>query len=414
MHRKVISFLIILAILLLQHVFAQGNAIVQSNESPDSIIQAAPSERDLTDVFLRLKYNQKQMAQRDSASSGSHTHIALVPAAGYALQTGFAGLLAGNIVFHTQSPTTTKASSIFTCAMYTQYHQIILPLIASIWTPHNKYHIVSDNRYLKYPSLTFGLGDNALSTKGYGIEYLYVKFHESVERKLLPNFYAGLGYYFDRFWNVRERDNTQHKGNPEPMPFTLDPEEISSSWIAKVTFDNRPRLINPSKGIYASFLLRSSSKFLGGNNNWRTGLLEIRKYFTLPGRAKNVLALWTYNWFTMEGSPGYLLLPSTGWDDNFNTGRGYIQGRFRGKDMFYFETEYRFKLLRSGLLGGTIFSNVQYFTGSPSHADKVIAPAAGLGLRIKVNKQSGTNLSIDYGFGLKGSKGFFVSLGEAF
>jgi hypothetical protein len=31
-----------------------------------------------------------------------------------------------------------------------------------------------------------------------------------------------------------------------------------------------------------------------------------------------------------------------------------------------------------------------------------------------MNKESSTNLSIDYGFGINGSRGFFVNLGEVF
>ncbi|MFX8681218.1 hypothetical protein ABTM69_21425, partial [Acinetobacter baumannii] len=71
-------------------------------------------------------------------------------------------------------------------------------------------------------------------------------------------------------------------------------------------------------------------------------MIDARKYITFPRRSKNTLALWSYNWLTVDGTPPYLLLPSTGWDDQYNTGRGYIQSRFRGKQMVYFETEYRY------------------------------------------------------------------------
>jgi hypothetical protein len=38
----------------------------------------------------------------------------------------------------------------------------------------------------------------------------------------------------------------------------------------------------------------------------------------------------------------------------------------------------------------------------------------GVGLRIKVNKQSGANIAVDYGFGADGSHGLFVNIGEVF
>jgi hemolysin activation/secretion protein len=120
------------------------------------------------------------------------------------------------------------------------------------------------------------------------------------------------------------------------------------------------------------------------------------------------------DWLTTAGTPPYLLLPSTGWDDNYNTGRGYIQGRFRGNNMVYFESEYRFGLTRNGLLGGVAFVNLQHFSSEISSEYNKIFPGYGAGLRLKLNKHSGANLAVDYGFGLNGSKGFFVNLGEVF
>ncbi|MDB5277863.1 MAG: hypothetical protein JWR61_2818 [Ferruginibacter sp.] len=130
---------------------------------------------------------------------------------------------------------------------------------------------------------------------------------------------------------------------------------------------------------------------------------------------KNILALWSFNWLTLAKSkPPYLLLPSTGWDDFYNTGRGYIQSRFRAKDMIYAEAEYRFGIAGNGLLGGVVFGNVQSFSKNLATQLAVLAPGFGAGLRVKLNKFSNTNLCIDYGFGTNGSRGVFLNLGEVF
>ena len=42
------------------------------------------------------------------------------------------------------------------------------------------------------------------------------------------------------------------------------------------------------------------------------------------------------------------------------------------------------------------------------------SPAAGAGIRFKLNKFSGANLCIDYGIGIEGSHGVAVNLGEVF
>ncbi len=143
-------------------------------------------------------------------------------------------------------------------------------------------------------------------------------------------------------------------------------------------------------------------------------LIDLRHYIPWPRNSENILAFWSYNWLTLGGDPPYLDLPSTGWDTYGNTGEGYIQGRFRSKNMLFVEAEYRFKVTSNGLFGGVVFANAQSFTEWPSNTFQTIAPAAGLGLRVKFNKYSRTNIAIDYGFGQNGSQGVFVNLGEVF
>ena len=126
------------------------------------------------------------------------------------------------------------------------------------------------------------------------------------------------------------------------------------------------------------------------------------------------MAFWNYNWFTFNGKAPYLDLPSTGWDTYSNVGRGYIQSRLRGENLVYMEAEFRFKISNNGMFGGILFGNAQSVSNWPDNTFTDIYPAVGAGLRIKLNKDSGTNLSIDYGIGIKGSKGLFINLGEVF
>jgi hypothetical protein len=142
-------------------------------------------------------------------------------------------------------------------------------------------------------------------------------------------------------------------------------------------------------------------------------MMEYRTYVRFPASSPNILALWSYNWFTLNGKPPYLMLPSTAWDKSFNTGRGYIQGRFRSNNMLDAEMEYRVQLTRNGLFGMVVFANFESFSNIDTWKFQSIAPAGGLGLRIKLNKYSRTNIAIDYGWGRQGSKGFFINLGEA-
>ena len=161
-------------------------------------------------------------------------------------------------------------------------------------------------------------------------------------------------------------------------------------------------------------IYRPNLTIFGNTATWRSLVVDARKYIHFPADSKNILAFWNYDWLTVSGKPPYLMLPFTGGDPYSNTGRGYIQGRFRGDNMLYLESEYRFGITNNGLVGGVVFANAQSFTEQGSGKFEKIAPGWGAGLRLKFNKFSRTNVALDYGFGLGHSGGVFVNIGEVF
>jgi hypothetical protein len=77
--------------------------------------------------------------------------------------------------------------------------------------------------------------------------------------------------------------------------------------------------------------------------------------------------------------------------------------------------EYRGTITRNGLLGMVAFANST--TIDNSSGEKIFdtwAPAAGLGLRVLLNKRSRTNLAADYARGKAGATGFYLGIQEAF
>ena len=126
------------------------------------------------------------------------------------------------------------------------------------------------------------------------------------------------------------------------------------------------------------------------------------------------MCLWTYDWFVLDGKAPYLDLPSTAWDRFNNFGRGYTQSRFRSPKMLYLESELRFNITKNKLIGGALFGNVQSYTEINSNKFEKVLPGYGAGIRLKFNKNSRTNLALDYAFGINGSGGIFVNLGEVF
>jgi outer membrane protein assembly factor BamA len=190
--------------------------------------------------------------------------------------------------------------------------------------------------------------------------------------------------------------------------------EFASGFTFNYLYDTRGNSINPDRGTFVNVIYRPNLVIFGNTATWRSFVVDARKYIKLPHNSNNVLAFWTYEWFTVDGTPPYLLLPNTGGDPYSNTGRGYIQGRYRGKNMLYGETEYRFGITHNGLIGGVVFANAESFTEENNNKFETIAPGYGAGIRIRLNKFSKTNIALDYGFGTGGSGGLFVNLGEVF
>lgn len=385
---------------------------LSSNHS-DSIIPSKVPQKDMGDVMLRLLHRDKPLVADTTLIKDTRKHFSVVPAIGYTLQTGFAGIVSGNMAWYNDIAGDTKISSINTNVTYSQYNQIIIPFQVNTWTKGNRYNIITDFRFIKYPSVIYGLGGETDPNQGYTINFSGIKLHQTVMKALSHNFYVGVGYYFDKLWKIRTTDSLSNDLKDQ-LEKKLGREETASGVVLRFLYDTRLNQINPQQGLYFNVAYRYNPKALGSDSTWQSVLIDTRTYLHFPKESQNVLAFWFMEWFTASGTSPYLLLPSTGWDDNYNTGRGYIQGRFRGKNMAYFESEYRFGITRNGLIGGVAFFNLQHFSSDISSAYNKYFPGYGLGLRVKLNKHSGANLCIDYGFGQNGSRGFFVNLGEIF
>jgi outer membrane protein assembly factor BamA len=338
--------------------------------------------------------------------------FSLIPVVGYSLHTGLTGVIATSTTFYSDNEQK-KNSRILINGNYSVYNQYWFTVISNIFFEKLKLHLTGDTRYYKFPTITYGLGPKSTFSNPLHIDYSYLRFYQVAFREIAPNLFVGMGYNLDLHWNI-EADSVPGSDLDQFFRYQKGNQSISSGVSLNIQYDNRKNAVNPQNGIYANIQVRPKLTFLGSNKNWQSLLIDIRRYLKLPVSSNNILAFWSYNVITLSGTPPYLDLPSIGWDNYSTTGRGYAPGRYTGRNLIYFESEYRFSLTGNGLLGGVIFGNAQSIPNSISDNIRPIIPGAGFGLRIKINKFSGTNLAIDYGFGIRGSHGFFFNMGEVF
>jgi hypothetical protein len=401
---------------------SQANGVDSIGEDfIETIRPVVARQVDLIDVVRKVLHKDLADRKETGPRIPGKIHVSGLPAAGYTLQTGFAAVISANMAYYSSADTEIGISSIFANLAYTQFNQILFPVQASLWSKNGKYNFQTDCRYLKYPSSTFGLGGRTLPGNENDIDYSYLRLHQVISRLVSKNLFLGVGFAYDYYWNIHQISPDSGQKS-DFAAYGMGSKEVASGVTLNLLYDNRQNSINPESGTYFNVSYNPKYTFMGSDANWQALLIEYKRYFKIGTRPGNVLAIWSYNSLTISGKPPYLLLPSNGWDAYANTGRGYIQGRFKGYDMMYLESEYRFGITRNGLIGGVIFANAETFTNRNATFSRKttfrdfdpIAPGCGFGLRLKLNKFSKANLCLDYGWGAHGSGGVAVNLGEVF
>jgi hypothetical protein len=389
----------------------QDTALVKNN-SPDKTQQPIIDSSKQRDVIDFLQKILKKNTPADSRLHAKKLIFSVVPAIGYSLSTGFAADITSNVAFYTSADRSTNLSAIDLETIYDTKNQKIFTSRSEIWFDHNNYKLTTDLRWEKYPVDTYGLGTSASSATDDPIVYDYVRTYATVFKKITGSFYGGVGYDYDYHYSISQAGNA----NGTVSDFTkygFAPQSTSSGIVLNLLFDNRHNPINPLNGGYASIIYRDNFTFLGSDTHWQELSMDFRKYFRLSPDNNNIIAIWSILAFT-NGNVPYLDLPYTASDTYDNSGRGYAEQRFRGRNELYLEGEYRFGITNNGLLGGVVFTNAESFSEFQSNRFEKIAPAAGTGIRLKINKHSDTNVCLDYAYGIYGSRGFFVNLGENF
>jgi hypothetical protein len=397
---------------LTSHLYAQPTKLkMDTAATMKSRAQFYKNQRDLVDIVYDILH--KDPDSRFDSTGGSRKKILMStgPILEYTVSTGFTVGLSSSASFLTSHRDSTRYSVVLGAVKFTQKKQFLIPIQSNIWTAGNKYNLLGDWHYINFPQDTYGFGGYTTTADGYIVDYKSIRFYEYVLRKIKPSLYAGLGYQLEYHWNIQQINPPVQNTDYDIYGFSTT--SLSSGLALDILYDSRKNSVSPDGGeFYCNLSLLQNSTYLGSNSNWNSLLIDIRKYFRMPGN--NVLAFWSYNVFTLSGNPPYLDLPGTGTDTYNNTGRGYVYDRFIGKKMIDLEAEFRYHITRNGLLGGVLFANAESLSEMNSNQFQVISPAAGIGLRVKFNKFSNTNVGIDFAVGVHGSQGFYGNLGEVF
>jgi hypothetical protein len=359
-------------------------------------------------IYRILKINK----DRSVEEAISKSQLSFIPAVEYSMATKLAASLNANYVKPSKYPST-KNATYSTELKFTQNKQVISQFLSNVWLKNNEYNINTNWSYLKFPQKDFGLGtENNQIDLFDQIDYSYLKLHQSIVKRIAQNWYIGPGLNIDYRWNISD-SSTVNKPIYGFAQYGQTKKSNSTGLTLDLLYDSRTSIVNPiTSSAYFNLSYRTNLTFLGSDYALQSITLDARKY--IPLFRKNMLAFWTYNVLTLSGKAPYLDIPYTASDRNSNTGRGFIQGRFRGEKLFFAESEYRFGITENGFLGAVVFANMHSVTEPLQKGFQQIKAGYGAGIRIKLNKHSNTNVAIDYAFGQGGSHGIFMNLGEVF
>jgi hypothetical protein len=403
------SFASLSSVLVLLAVPVGGAA--QESDSAAAAADTVP-QRDAMDVIASVLGKKPDVS--DTIGEPPRTVIAILPAFSASPTVGLLLGVSGNVIRRLGPDSSTNLSTVAASVSFTTKNQFNVLLRSNLFFRGNSARLEGDWRYQDTNQPTFGLGPAQPESRKSPMDFNLLRLYETGYLETAPNLLVGLGYHLDHHFGIV--DQNTNAGLPSPF---LDynggvqiTQTTSSGFSVNLSFDSRNHPINASRGLYAAGSFRVFPTWLGSDENWQALIAEARTY-TRPGWRQGTLALWGYSWLSF-GRPPYLDLPAIGWDFAGRTGRAYAQGRIRATDLIYGEVEYRIQLSRNGLWGAVAFVNLTSVNDPSTGTLQSPDPGVGGGLRIKLNKHSNTNITIDFAFGAQGVHGLFLGSGEAF
>jgi outer membrane protein assembly factor BamA len=379
----------------------------------------AASSTDVSDMWRLVRHKIPLDGEQPVDEDAGGRYFVMAPSIGSKPSTGVNGGFSSNIAFFRGDARTTHISSVSAGLKISQKKQTLSGIKFSIFTEDDRWFLQGDNRFSWTSQNTYALGTGASLAGSANLNYDFFRLYETAYRRVRKRLFVGGGLDVDVHTGTRPGtgavwDQSAYAAYTALHGFA-DDEQTSAGTNVGLLFDTRDNGINARRGWLASAAYRTFFKgFLGGDSTWQELSVDTRTYRKLTPDARHELALRFLGDLVTGGTAPYLDLPENGGDGR--SARGYGEGRFRGERMLYGEMEYRATITRNGLFGMVAFLNATTVDSVEAHEKLFdsVAPAGGFGLRVLLNKRSRTNLCTDYGWGVQGSRGFYLAIQEAF
>lgn len=305
---------------------------------------------------------------------------------------------------HAQDSIQSRDSFAWLVATYSTRRQLVIEPIWQIYTRNEKYLLRGQAGHTDFSEYFWGIGNEVLNLDSpTTMFYSRTYFQGEFLRKIVPNVFAGLQIQISATHNI----NFDHSAGDLLNDVRGRASSHTSGIGPNLIFDFRDNPFSPTQGWFLELSYVPHNRKLQSEYNFKEMLVDGRKYFELP---KNQFV-------------GFQILGNFSWGDvplrelsrlgGVNIMRGMVQGRYRDKNMFAFQTEYRKginRFLKIAAFGssGMVNENISDFSTKNIHY------TYGLGLRILVNKKKNLYSRIDFARSSEGNNAFYFKLMDAF
>lgn len=355
----------------------------------------------------------------------------VLPYLGFQPATGFSYGAISQYIFKGNNKNE-RFSEIYAIVKYSQKKQLLIDVVNNVYLKNNSILLNGDYRYYIFTQSNYGLGSDIIPVGNNGdnfdlkqieqpMNYNYLRLHQIVSFKIKPNLYLGGGIHFDGYSKINDKNldlnngiTTYHFNYSINNNYDTHQYSVLGASLNTV-YDSRNNPINANNGTYINFNFRVNPSINKIQMQSAVLLTEFRHFISLSKSSQqHVLAFWLYGQYVTNGILPYLNLPAIGWDQRSRLGKGYTQGLFRGNNLMYFETEYRFPILCSELISGTVFSSIVTVSDQGRlPLFHTVEPAFGVGLRVLLDKATKANIILNFAKGHK-SDGYYLNTDESF
>lgn len=305
------------------------------------------------------------------------------------------------------SDTSIRASLSWIQVLYSTRRQFTLEGFTSTYTPHEKYYLFFRGGFITNYERYWGKSAPNVSDDAFD-ELTYQRFfaNSRTTRNLGKRIFAGLEWYYSdyRRITVDTSSNLAAVGTTTNV-YGLVPSRIGGiGWDFNI--DRRDNQFSPTRGMYLDLSNSFFFDLRNGRYAYRSLSLDARKYWEWK---KHVLAGQVLLNNLSGDVPNLELLRLGGG----NVMRGFFQGRFRDKNLWALQQEYRYAL--SEVLRLAVFQSIG--STAPRLGDMFSGQvhwSGGVGGRFLFNKQKKVFIRADVAITDRGNVGYYFRIGDAF